>query len=422
MKTIFRESEAGLNRQEALDMVRQAIEQAPRPLRRVLLIPPDITRLNSMAGLLTELFFQELEPQTRCDVLPALGTHMPMTREECSGFYGACIPEDRYLVHDWRKGTVVLGVVDAKTCARISRGLMEREIPVELSRYVAEGGYDWIVSIGQVVPHEVVGMANHAKNLFVGCGGSDFINASHLLSVLYGFEKGMGRDHTPVRDLFDYAAERFLGGLPLLYALTVTTTDEAGTHLNGLYLGQGREGFNRAVRLSQRLNVTYVERPMQTCVVRLEEKEFRTSWVGNKAVYRTRKALANGGRLIVLAPGFERFGEDMENDALIRKFGFCGGERVLRLMEEREELRKNLSVVAHLVQGSGDGRFTVCYCTKPQHEQEIRGVGFDWMDIDRARQLYGALQPGWNRTAEGEIYYIDNPALGLWDLRPEGEA
>lgn len=383
--------------------------------RRALLIPPDITRAHSYAGALTRGLYARLEAQgCRCDVLPALGTHMSMTREEQIAFFGPEIPAERFLRHNWREDTVELGCLSAEEVGALTDGLLAQEVPVEVNRRLLEG-YDGIFSIGQVVPHEVVGMANYTKNLLVGCGGSEMINVSHLLSVLYGTERTMGEDKTPVRKLFDRAQEKFLFSLPLLYLLTVTETDEAGaTKLLGLYADRGREGYERAVALSQQVNITRVPEPLQTCVVHLDEKEFRTSWVGNKSIYRTRRALAPGARLFILAPGFERFGEDRENDRLIRKYGYRGRERILQDMREISELQENLSVVAHLAQGSSDEKFRVIYCTKPEFAEAIRAVGYEWADYDEVRAHFGTLHAGENCIDGDRVYFIPNPALGLW--------
>jgi hypothetical protein len=82
-----------------------------------------------------------------------------------------------------------------------------------------------------------------------------------------------------------------------------------------------------------------------------------STWLGNKAVYRTRMAMADGGELIILAPGVKEFGEDHEIDRLIRKYGYRGTPATLAAVKANEELRNNLSAAAHLIHGSSEGRF-----------------------------------------------------------------
>jgi len=388
-----------------------------RQLRKVLLVPPDITRLNSGAGRITAMYY-ELLSGVQVDILPALGTHAPMTREQQIAFFGEGIPAERFLVHRWRDGVTKVGEVPAAFVCAVSEGLMDEAMEVEVSGYLLDPSYDLILSIGQVVPHEVVGMANYTKNIVVGCGGSRFINRSHMLGAFYGMERIMGRDHSPVRKVFDYAEEHFIRRLPVEYVLTVTVTEGEKTNILGLYIGKEREGFERAVALSQKRNLIYLPRPMQTCVVWLDEREFHSTWLGNKAIYRTRMAMADGGRLIVLAPGVRMFGEDAANDQLIRKYGYAGRRRVLELVKTQEDLQNNLGAAAHLIHGSSDGRFGITYAARHLTREEVEGVQFGYMPLDEAIAQYNPqkLKPGYNMVGGEEVYFIENPALGLWAL------
>ena len=229
----------------------------------------------------------------------------------------------------------------------------------------------------------------------------------------------MGLDNTPVRRVFDYAEEHFLSDVPLSYILTVTDLDTAGKmRMHGLFVGRERDVFESAVALSTKVNITRVEKPLKTVVVMLDEKEFKSTWLGNKAVYRTRKAIADGGDLYVLAPGVDKFGEDAEIDGLIRKYGYTGRENILRTIQTASDLQENLSAAAHLIHGSSDGRFRITYCTKYLSKEEIERVGFQYLSYDEAAARFQpeSLHEGINHTQSGEIYYISNPALGLWSI------
>ena len=223
-----------------------------------------------------------------------------------------------------------------------------------------------------------------------------------------------------MRRVFDYAQEHFLCGIPLMYVLTVTTQESGEVAIHGLFAGTGRRVFEEAVRLSRQKNITFVDRPLKKVVVYLDEKEFRSTWLGNKAVYRTRMAIDDDGELVVIAPGVRKFGEDDENDRLIRKYGYVGREKVLRLVRDNEDLRNNLSVAAHLIHGSSDGRFRITYAPGRMTRQEIESVGFMYADINEVTGRYDPvkLREGFNTMPDGEeIYYISNPALGLWACR-----
>ena len=384
--------------------------------KRLLLIPPDYTRLYSGAGHLVAMIIDNADKDTVIDVMPALGTHVPMSAEQCEAFFEGRVKHEDLIVHRWREDITRIGEVPSAFVSAVSDGLVNESIDVEISSHIVNGNYDLILSIGQVVPHEVVGMANYSKNIFVGCGGASMINASHMLGAFYGLERIMGRDHSPVRKVFDYAEHHFLAPYPIVYMLTVTENAGGKTAFRGLYVGRERRVFESAVSDSQKYDVIKLDRPIRKAVVYLDPREFHTTWLGNKAVYRTRMAMAEGGELIILAPGVSGFGEDPENDRLIRKYGYVGRLRVLDLVKKSDELKKNLSVAAHLIHGSSDGHFSVTYCTKDLTKEEVEGVGYNWADLDKTLEKYGVndLHDGFNTVGGEEIYYISNPALGLW--------
>lgn len=185
------------------------------------------------------------------------------------------------------------------------------------------GGHDLILSIGQVVPHEVMGMANFNKNIFVGTGGSEAINFSHFIGAVYGMERMMGRADNPLRRVLNYASTHFLTKLPLVYMLTVIGRGSNGQLVTrGVFVGDGEECFMKAAELSLEVNFELLDAPLEKVVVYLDPEEFKSTWLGNKSIYRTRMAIADNGELIVLAPGVHRFGEDDRIDELIRKYGY----------------------------------------------------------------------------------------------------
>lgn len=406
----------GLTEGEIRDCLLRALEE--KQPRRVLILPPDYTRFHSGAGAITYFCWHELTRRgAQVDILPALGTHAPLTPEQRKIMFGD-IPAERFFVHDWRKDVVKLGEVPGSYLSELTEGLWRESVAVEVNRRLVEGGYDLILSPGQVVPHEVIGMSNHAKNLFVGVGGSEMINKSHMIGAIYGMERMMGRDHTPVRAMFDYALEHCLPQAPILWILTVTTAPEGRICTHGLFLGEDRRCLTEAVKLAQEKNIDFVDRAVKKCVVYLDPAEFRSTWLGNKAVYRTRMMLADGGELVVLAPGVERFGEDPACDCLIRKYGYRGRLATLRAFEapENGDLRANMGAAAHLIHGSADGRFSITYATARISREEIAGVGYlpaDYAELSKAYDPH-RLRYGWNTVGGEEIFYIPNPALGLW--------
>ena len=384
--------------------------------KRVLAVPPDFTRFHSHAGVLTTLAY-EFYGDRLTDVLPALGTHSPMTPEQMAEMFPG-VPQDLFRVHNWRTGITTVGEVPAAFVREVSEGAVDFPWPAQVANLIATGGHDLILSIGQVVPHEVIGMANYNKNIFVGTGGVEGINKSHYVGAAYGMERMMGRAVTPVRRILNYASEHFTKYLPIVYVHTVVGRGEDGKLVvRGLFVSDDASGFEKAAALSLQVNFEMLDEPLKKVVVYLDPAEFKSTWLGNKAVYRTRMAMADAGELLILAPGLKEFGEDHEIDRLIRKYGYCGTPATLAAVREHAELRQNLSAAAHLIHGSSEGRFGITYCPGHLTQQEIESVHFKYADLKTMTARYNPamLKDGWNTLPDGEkIFYISNPALGLW--------
>lgn len=388
------------------------------PKRRVLALPPDFTRANSYAGPITEMIYDYFG-DALTDVMPALGTHSPMTGEQIRAMFGH-VPADRIRVHDWRNDVVTVGEVPASYVHEVSEGRLDYSWPAQVNKLLLDPSFDLILSIGQVVPHEVIGMANYTKNIFVGVGGAEGINKSHYIGATYGMERIMGRAKSPVRDVMEYARTHFIPQLPIVYVLTVRAKDEESGEMvtRGLFIGDDFECFQKAADLSLETNFIMVDREIRKCLVYLDPEEFKSTWLGNKSVYRTRMALADGAELVVIAPALKEFGEDRTIDTLIRKYGYKGTPHTLEATRGNRDLQDNLGASAHLIHGSSEGRFTITYCPGPEmSREEIEGVGFNYGKLDEvlARYPLDRMKDGWNTMPDGEeVYYISNPALGLW--------
>ncbi|NYF80515.1 lactate racemase domain-containing protein [Granulicella arctica] len=386
------------------------------PRKRVLAVPPDFTRMHSQSGVLTELAW-EYYGDRLMDVLPALGTHKAMTDTEIATMFGST-PRGLFRVHDWRNDIVTLGEVPGEFVREVSEGKVDYSWPAQVNKLLRDGGHDLILSIGQVVPHEVVGMANGNKNIFVGTGGVMGIHRSHFLGAVYGMERMMGRAETPVRRVLNYASEHFGSEMPqIVYVQTVVGKNAAGKLvIRGMYVGDDAECFERAAELSLKVNFLIMKREIKKAVVFLDPHEFRSTWLGNKSVYRTRMALADNAELIVLAPGVHEFGEDAAIDRLIRKYGYCGTPATLEAVKHDADLAGNLSAAAHLIHGSSEGRFTIRYCPGHLTRAEIESVHFEYGDLASMTAKYNpeVLADGWNMVDGEEIFYISNPGLGLW--------
>jgi nickel-dependent lactate racemase len=408
---IVTDADASVYCQRLLDQLRQR-----GPLRRVLLLPPDITRYHSHAGFLTTQLYCQLVETAEVLILPTVGTHVPMTRAEQERMFPG-VPADVFRPHDWRNGVVSLGEVPAEFIRTVSEGKLDFPARVEVDRLLVEPSWDAIISVGQLVPHEVIGIANHNKNVFVGAGGSDLINKSHWLGAVYGMERIMGRAATPVRAVLNYASEHLAQHLPLVYLLTVRERMAGGAIVTrGLFAGDDAACYLRGAELCRQVNLNVVPQPPSKVVVYLQPDEFRSTWLGNKAIYRTRLAIADAGELVILAPGVKEFGEDHTIDRLIRQYGYRGTPATLDAVRTQPELAANLSAAAHLIHGSSEERFRITYCPGHLDRTAITNVGFEYGDLATHMQHYQPerLTDGWNTVHGEEIFYVSNPGLGLW--------
>jgi nickel-dependent lactate racemase len=388
--------------------------------KKILVVPPDITRAHSQAGPLTRMVVEQYGSAVT-DILPAIGTHDPMTEPEIASMFGD-LPRTLFRTHDFRTGVATLGEVPTNFVRSVSRDAVDYPVPIQVAKLIQEGGFDLILSVGQVVPHEVVGMANQSKNIFVGTGGVESIHRTHFLGAAYGMELIMGRTDTPVRKVLSYGMQHFARHLPIVFVLTVIDRDPASGALvmRGLYIGDDDECFQLAAALSVETNFAMVETPLRKVVVYLDPSEFKSTWLGNKSIYRTRMAIADGGELIVLAPGVTKFGEDARIDALIRKYGYVGTRRVLDLVRENADLSSNLSAAAHLMHGSSDDRFSITYCPGGIDREEVERANFRYAPLNDMLRRYdpAKLRDGMQTLPGGEeVFYISNPALGLWAHR-----
>ncbi len=385
------------------------------PRNRVLAVPPDITRLHSQAGALTHMAWEHFGDRLKA-VLPALGTHSPLQPAQLKHMFGD-MPQDLFRVHNWRTDVETLGEVPPEFIHEQSEGKLNFAWPAQVNRLISEGGFDLILSIGQVVPHEVIGMANYNKNILIGTGGRDSINRSHFLGAVYGMERIMGRADNPVRAVLNYASDHFLKDIPIVYVLTVVGRKADGDlAVRGLFIGDDAECFYRAAELSMKVNFELVDKPIRKAVVYLDPHEFHSTWLGNKAVYRTRMALADGGELIVLAPAVKEFGEDKTIDALIRKYGYRGTPATLAAVNANPDLAKELGAASHLIHASSEGRFNITWCPGHLSKEEVEGVGFKYCDLAAMLKKYdpAKLAHGYNHVDGEEIFFIANPGLGLW--------
>ena len=417
----FEKTGASLSLDTVLEATRRVADEARSRIckdpKRVLLLPPDITRGHSQAGAITEELYKIFSPTADVHVIPTLGQHVPHTPEQNRWMFGS-VPEERIHPHDWRNGVRQIGEIEAEFVKKITNGRADWAIPIELNTMVLDGKWDLIINVGHVVPHEVLGFANHNKNYFIGLGGKRAICASHLMAACCGIENNLGNLITPLRACYNEAEDRYLGHLPDCYLQVVMAYDDTGRLAHtGVYAGDDLETYLAAAKASRSQNITVLEKPLKKVVAVMQGDEFYSTWVANKAVYRTRMAMADGGELLIIAPGLKRFGEQPEVDAFIRKYGYVGTERVMAQHAASAEMQDLAHATAHLLHGSSEGRFTIRYAPGHLTRAEIEGVNFEYADFGETVKRYDPekLKNGFNTMSDGEeIYFISTPSAGLW--------
>ncbi len=400
-------------------IIHQKICEHPK---KVLLLPPDITRAHCGAGWITQEFYKIFSQSAQVYLIPTLGQHLPHTPSQNRWMFGE-IPEERILVHNWKKTYKILGEIPAYFVKEVSNGAADFAIPVAINNMVMDGGWDVIINIGHVVPHEVLGFANHNKNYFIGLGGKPMIAASHISAACYGIEKNLGRKLTPLRKCYNKAEDEFLKNLPDIYFMVVMGYDaSAKLDYKGIYVGNDLETYLLAAEASAKYNIHFVP-PLRKVVAFMDGNEFQSTWVANKAIYRTRMAMADGGELVIIAPGLRRFGEQPEVDALIRKYGYSGRDRIMDLLNSSQKdsaLRDLAHGTAHLIHGSSEGRFSITYSPGYLTKEELESVGYNYMDLSYALKCYNPekMRQGFNTTHYGEeIFFIHTPSVGLWTTK-----
>jgi nickel-dependent lactate racemase len=418
-------STAELSGDDLARFVRDVAEAIVRTgARSVLLVPPDQTRLHSRAGEIVAQLATLLDSEVgRVDVMPALGTHQALGVAECRLMFGEAIDPAKLLHHRWREDVTTVGELTSAEVDEVVGRPLGLSLPFAVNRALVDGSYDLVVSVGQVVPHEVAGFGGYSKHISIGLGGPETIQRSHFLSAVYGIEQTLGRVDAPVRRLLDAGFDRFLAPrCAVLFVLTVVDARDAERVLRGVFVGEGGTGssggdaFRAAAALSAEVNIETVATPFRRCVAYLDPLEYRSTWLGNKAIYRTRLAMADEGDLFVIAPGVARFGEDAVVDKLIRRHGYDGREAALAAMGRDPELAANLAAVAHLIHGSTEGRFRVTYAPGPGLSRaEVEGAGLGYLALDDALARFPLDADEPRDALDGEPFtFLPNPGLGLW--------
>ena len=288
---------------------------------------------------------------------------MCRTRRRKTGRCSARFPNERIHAHDWRGGSVQIGELPGRFVDETTQGAADWPMPIVLNRMLMEEQWDLIINVGHVVPHEVLGFANHNKNYFIGLGGKDLICAAHMAAASCGIENNLGNLITPRAGLLQSGGGRIPGpsARPVRASRArAQRARPARPHRRATSATIWRRIWQPPGSRAKRTSRCSTSRSKKIVCV-MQGDEFFSTWVANKAVYRTRMALADGGELVVIAPGLKRFGEQPEVDAFIRKYGYVGTPRVMEQYRKNADMQDLAHATAHLMHGSSEGRFTITY-------------------------------------------------------------
>ena len=386
-------------------------------LSRILLLPPDFTRYHSYAGEITCMLYDKLKSSSQIVILPTTGTHANMTNKELQAMYPS-IPLALFRKHDWQNDTLIMGTIPAELTYELTGGLVKWPVNCEINRILVDGKWDQIISIGQLVPHELIGIANHNKNILVGAGGKDIIGKTHMIGALYGAEKMIGHITSPVRNILNYMSQNFIQKLPITYLMTVRGPDNNGYIVNrGIFAGDDQECYLEGARLCQQVNIKMLDKDYKKVIAFLDPEEFKSVWVGNKALLRTMMCIADGGELIIICPGIRAFAENSFADSFIRKYGYRSKQELLDIVEKSGEMEDYMLPLSQMILSDTGKRFKVTYAAKDISREELESVYCNWISYEDVIKKYDpeSLQEGENILPDGEeIFYVHKPAQGLW--------
>ena len=313
----------GLSDRTVREIIFAAADAMGAEARRVLVIVPDHTR-SCPLPLVVRTLHEALARRAKClDFLIALGTHPPLDEGRIDrllglepGRRGEVLPGSRVFNHDWKDPGALtkIGELTAGQLRRITGGAsdgFERDIDVTINRRIFD--YDVVLIAGPVFPHEVVGFSGGAKYFFPGICGEQLLNFFHWLGALITVPKMIGCKDTPVRATLEAAADMVSVETHLL-AMVVH-----GGHLAGLYFGGRREAWSAAADLSDKVHITYVDRPFDSVLSRAPEM-YDDLWVGAKCMYKLEPVIADGGELIIYAPHIREI--SVVHGALIEEIGY----------------------------------------------------------------------------------------------------
>ncbi len=342
-----------LTKEELINLCQEALRKRDFYDRRVLVIIPDTTRTAP-----TDLFFkticEELSKEAKkIDFIIALGTHPIMNEEKINKYLRITFEERKtkyrnvnIFQHNWDRPNELtcIGTINGKEIQKISKGLMDEEIPVYINKKIFD--YDELIIVGPVFPHEAVGFSGGYKYLFPGIAGPEIIHKFHWLGALITNPKINGVKNTPVRGVIDKSVS-FID-----ISITMFCFVTKGEKICGFYAG-GEKAWSKACDLSSQVNIRYMKRNFHT-VLSVAPEMYEDIWTAGKCMYKLEPVIENGGVLIIYAPHIKEI--SYTHGRYLEKVGYHTRDYFLKQMDKFKDIPGVVLSHSTLVKGIGTYR------------------------------------------------------------------
>jgi lactate racemase len=341
-----------LSEEKIKEIIEAGVSLSLYEKKRVLVLTPDATRTCPLPMMVRAVREVIGERAVKLDFMVAVGTHPSLTEEKILGLYGITtrwrqekFGRSDFFCHRWDLPETFrrIGYLSEEDVERISGSLLKEKVSIDINKKIF--GYDLILILGPVFPHEVVGFSGGAKYLFPGVSGGELLHFFHWLGALMTCREIIGRKETPVRQVINRAMEKI--GLPIR-CLAMVVDSEGG--LSGLFAGDVKEAWSDAADLSSKIHIVTKKKPYRIVLGRAPEM-YDEIWTAGKVMYKLEQVVADGGKLIIYAPHIDRISSTWGD--YIEKIGYHVRDYFLAQMENFRDTPRG--VLAHSTHVCGTG-------------------------------------------------------------------
>ena len=314
----------GLENPVGLPRIREMVKGK----KKILILVDDYTRNTPVHIILPEVL-KEISTagisRTNIRLLIASGTHRPMTQEEKLKKFGHRVMAD-YIVLDHRYD-------DPENMVQLKNTVGGTEVCV--NRAVIES--DYVIGIGQIVPHRVAGFSGGGKIIQPGVCGAVTTGQTHWLSARFPGSEIIGRVDNPVRQEIEAVAKA--AGLKFI----VNAVLDGAAKLVHCICGDPIEAFRLGARKSLEIFSIPISEPFDIVITDSYPADLNL-WQAAKGIYSADLALKPNGILILVTPCPE--GVCAEHPQIL-DIGYHSFTEI-ESMVKRGEIQ-DLTLAAHLV-------------------------------------------------------------------------